>query len=186
MASIKFLYEGRDGSIQCQMEDKIDDIFQKFLSKINMHDDINSVFFLYNGEIIEKKDSTIEEITKDKNVKEIAVKVCINKEEEQNISLIKSKEIICPKCGENCKIKIENYKISLFGCKNKHKINNIFLKEYENTQNIDESKIECEVCKKNENNKSNVFNRQFYVCNFCKMKFCPLCKSKHYKDHHIY
>ena len=42
----------------------------------------------------------------------------INKEKK---NILKLKEIICNKCGENIKILIENYKIKLFGCKNGHK-----------------------------------------------------------------
>ena len=38
---------------------------------------------------------------------------------------VKSKEIICPKCYEPCKIKIENYKIKLYDCVNNHIIDDI-------------------------------------------------------------
>ena len=42
--------------------------------------------------------------------------------------IIKSKEIICPKCNENILIKIDEYKINLYNCKSNHEINNILLK----------------------------------------------------------
>ena len=32
----------------------------------------------------------------------------------------KSKDIICPRCYEPCRIKVENFHISLFGCINNH------------------------------------------------------------------
>ena len=67
-----------------------------------------------------------------------------------------SKEIICPKCKENILIKIEEYKINLFNCKNNHNINNILIKEYENMEKIDISKIKCDNCKIK--NKSNTYN----------------------------
>ena len=35
----------------------------------------------------------------------------------------------CPECGEICRIKINDYKIKLYECKNKHEIDNISLKE---------------------------------------------------------
>ena len=41
----------------------------------------------------------------------------------------KVKEIICPTCGENCRIDIKDFKIKLYGCKNNHEINNILLEE---------------------------------------------------------
>ena len=50
-----------------------------------------------------------------------------------------SKEIKCPECGENIRMKINNYKINLFDCKNVHNIN-LFLRELENNQIIDEFK----------------------------------------------
>ena len=55
--------------------------------------------------------------------------------------IIKSKEVICPECNEGILISIKDYKINLNGCKNNHKKYNILLDEYENTQNIDLSKI---------------------------------------------
>ena len=42
-----------------------------------------------------------------------------------------SKYIKCPECGENVKMKIKDYKISLYDCKNRHEINNILFNKYE-------------------------------------------------------
>jgi len=36
----------------------------------------------------------------------------------------KSKEIICPECQEPCKLRINNFKLELFDCKNNHLIKN--------------------------------------------------------------
>ena len=104
----------------------------------------------------------------------------INKEKKD---IIKLKEIICSKWGEKIRIIIEDYKIKLFGCKNKHEINNISFEEFENIENIDESKIKCDKCKIN--NKENTFENIFYKCNTCKMNLCPLCKLNHDKLHNI-
>ena len=93
----------------------------------------------------------------------------------ENNELVKSKEIIYPECGENSIIKIENYKISLFGCKNKHENKDISFFDFDKTQLIDESKIKCNICK--DNNKSKSYKKQFYKCNSCKFNLCPLCKS---------
>ena len=62
--------------------------------------------------------------------------------------IIKSKNIICPECNEDIKIKIEDYVINLYECKNKHDIDNIFLNEFDSTQNLDISKIICQNCGK--------------------------------------
>ena len=50
---------------------------------------------------------------------------------------VKSREIICPKCLEIINIKIDNYKLSLYDCKNGHKINDINFKDFPITQKID-------------------------------------------------
>ena len=65
------------------------------------------------------------------------------KENKKDNNIIKSKEIICPECRENIKINIKEYKI-LYECKNKHK-NIITFNEFDKSQNIDESKIICEI-----------------------------------------
>jgi hypothetical protein len=80
-------------------------------------------------------------------------------------------------------MKINNYKIELYDCKNNHYIDNILLEEYENTQKLDISKIICNIC--NKNNKSDTYNNGFYICNTCKINICPLCKIKHDKNHNI-
>ena len=94
-----------------------------------------------------------------------------------------SKEIICPICIEPIRMKIEDYQIILYECKNDHIINNILLKEYENLQKIDELKIICDICKSN--NKANSFENKFYKCNSCKINLCPLCESTHDKSHNL-
>ena len=96
---------------------------------------------------------------------------------------IKSEDIICPQCGESIFITIKNYKINLFDCKNNHKINNLLLNEFERTQNIDLSKIICNIC--NEETKDNTYNNLFYRCLECGINICPLCKPKHDKSHKI-
>ena len=106
-----------------------------------------------------------------------------NKKEIQNKSLKKASNIICPQCKENIRFNINDYKITLYDCKNKHKIEDILLNEFENTLNIDESKIICDICKKN--NKSDITNNIFFICLSCQMNICPSCSSSHDKNHKI-
>ena len=80
------------------------------------------------------------------------------------------------------RILIEDYKIKLFKCKNKHEINNLSFEEFEKIQNIEESNIKCDKCKINNKGK---FENIFYKCNTCKMNICPLCKLNHDKLHNI-
>ena len=71
----------------------------------------------------------------------------------------------------------------MYECKNGHKMENILLNEFEETQNIDLSHIKCDICKKN--NKSISYNNIFYKCLTCNNNICPLCKSNHDKEHKI-
>ena len=106
---------------------------------------------------------------------------------DDNKSIIRSKNIICPLCGEDVKIKINNYKIDLFDCKNGHSISHIPLNEFDSTQLINLENIKCDVCK--ENNKYTAYNNDFYKCYECNKNICPLCKLKHDKEnkaHSIY
>ena len=55
------------------------------------------------------------------------------KAEKENI--YQMNKIICFECKEDILININEYKINLYNCKNKHKYNNILISEYD--QNID-------------------------------------------------
>ena len=178
-----FDYKGKNTKIQCNLNDKMKDIYIKF--GIKFEKDINSLFFLYGGKKLVEELTLEEIINKDnKKLKKINIIVNdINKEEEKTI-IIKSKEIICPICKESIKMNIYNYKIYLNECKNNHRINGILLKEFENTQYINQNEIICGNCKIV--NKSSTYNNLFYICNTCKIYLCPLCKSdKHDKNHNI-
>ena len=178
MTSIEFLYNDTKTIIQGNKDDKIKDIVNKYITKTSI--DKNSVVFLNSGKILDEELKLIEMADK----QDETIKILVNSEDMSNYqSIVKSKYIICPLCGENIKYKMNNYKIYLYECKNGHRINNILLNEFEKTQLIDISKIKCEECK--ENNKSNTFNNNFYKCLTCGKNICPLCKSLHDKTHNI-
>ena len=178
MAEIIFLYEGQNIKVQCNKNEKMKDIFNKFIMKTQI--DNNSVYYLYKGNKI-NEELEIEKLNEDIN----NIKIIVNKinEENKNNNIIKSKDIICPECKEKILIKIKDYIIELYDCKNGHNIKNILLDEYEKTQYIDISKIICDKCK--EKNKSNIYNNEIYRCINCKMNLCPLCKLNHDKTHDI-
>ena len=91
-----------------------------------------------------------------------------------NYNIVNSKQVICPKL-------FNDYKITLYECKNNHKINNILFNEFNITQNIDFSKIICSKCT---NNKS-LSNEKFYKCISCGSNLCNNCKVNHTKNHKI-
>ena len=100
-----------------------------------------------------------------------------------NAIIVKSKQIICPICDEDCRISIKDYKINLYDCKNNHRTENLPLDEFNNTQFINESKIICDICAKMNKNKS--YNSEFYKCLECNKYLCPFCKASHDNTHSI-
>ena len=182
MAEVIFNLEGNITIIQSDINDKMKDIINKFLIKINKQED--NLYYLYNGNRIKYDISFIEQANElDKNRKKMNILVINNNENNNDIKPIISKEIICPECKENILMDINNFKINLKGCKNNHIQNNILLNLYKETQKIDLSNIICDICK--ENNKNNTHENEFYRCNTCNKKICPLCKSIHDKNHII-
>ena len=171
-------YKGYEVKMQCKRNEIINDIFKKYSNKINKS--INDIFFINNGNIINNKNIKLEEINNnDNNINILVYDIYNNNNEKKNEK--EYKDIICPKCGENCLIKIKDYKINLFKCDNKHNINNILLDEYNNTQKIKEE-IKCNNCNKN---RLEIYDNKLYKCCNCNINLCPLCKSNHNNEHKI-
>ena len=183
MTEVVFSFNGSNTIIQCDRNETIRNIINKF--GIKLQKDTNNLYYIYSGDSInDKLDLTFEQIANENDKGRNKMNVLVN--EDTNPlppKLSKSKDIICPTCGENILISFKNYRISLLDCKNGHIIENLSFKDFESKQKIDESKIGCEECK--ENNKSKSFNNSFYRCNFCKKNLCPRCKSKHDNSHNI-
>ena len=184
MANIEFIFNTTPTVIQCQKEDLMMNICQKFCTKIN--NEINNMIFLYEGKKINYQ-LTFKEQANENDRKEGIMNILVYQNEYMNNNetqkIIDSKEIICPKCGEVCLVNMHNYKISFYDCKKEEKLNNILLDEFEYIQKIDQSKIICDDCKST--NKSNVYNNEFYICLSCDKNICPICKSNHDKKHVI-
>ncbi len=79
-----------------------------------------------------------------------------NQIQDKNIKKL-SKDITCPTCHDKCKIEIKDYKIKLYDCKNKHKVDDILLYEYEETQQHND--IISNELKKEENDIKIKFNK---------------------------
>ena len=77
----------------------------------------------------------------------IIVTVTVNDDQNKEHVIIKSKDIICPQCKEPCRITTENSKIKLYECANGHTKEDIKFKDFDKTQNINESQIICDKCK---------------------------------------
>jgi len=209
---LNFNYKGQETIMQIQRNENIKDIFRRYSNRMNK--DINNIYFLNNGNKL-NSNLELEKINHKFNKINIFVfDICkknnnnnegssipkqdwlpsetpngeeeeIEKEKEKEKEEEEFKDIICPKCGENCLIEIKDYKINLKKCDNKHDLNNILLDEYNNIQIINEIKIKnnkCNICNKN---KSEINDNNMYKCCTCNINLCPLCKSYHNKDHII-
>ena len=182
MSIVEFIHNNFSTIIQCDQDEKMEEIINKFINKTKL--DKNQIFFLYNGDKIDINLSFNQLINEvDKKGKKMKILVSSLNDSESNSSKIKSHEIICPKCGENALINIEDYRIKLSGCKNGHNTENILLNKYDETQYIDLSKIKCDSCK--EKNKANSYKNKFFLCFTCNMNLCPLCQSSHDDSHNI-
>ena len=107
MSKVIFMIEGKKIEIQCSNEDKMKDICLKLAIKINKN--INNLYFLYDGNIINL---------------ELKYKEIINSINEMNILVYEREGIICPKCGENINIDVNDNNIEekLIGIKDQIEI----------------------------------------------------------------
>ena len=181
MREVEFNYEGNNTIIQCNENDKMKDIINKFLVKINIEDNDCNLIYLYNGTRI-NNELTLNQVANelDKNRRKMNILVT-NSSDKHEIKELISKDIICSQCKENAFLDIKNFRIHIYGCKNNHEINNILLNRFKKTQLICQNEIKCDLCKIN--NKGNTHNNEFFICNTCNKNICPLCKSIHEKDH---
>ena len=184
MARVIFSYNQQNIEIQCQLEEIMKDIFQRFSLKAGV--DVDKVCFLYSGIII-NGELTFQEV-KGSNVEpldEMTVLVYpIEEPEPDQNSIIASDNIICPKCKEVARIYIQDGYINIIGCKNRHVTSDISLEQFEELQKIDLSQIICDECKIR--NKYKAYDGKFYKCLSCDKNLCEICKSsKHNKNHKI-
>ena len=180
---VSFSYKGSVITIQCKSSEQMNDICKKFAYKVGIN--IDTVFFIHDGIKI-NGELTFMQLANENDKKEKKMKVLVYEIEKitNTGDLSKSKEIICPQCGdENILINIKNYRISLSGCRNGHNTNNLLFNNFINTQKIDLSKIICNKC--NKTNKNDAYNKEFFRCNKCNMNLCPLCKLNHDTSHSI-
>ena len=180
MVEIEFNFNQIITKIKANLNEPFKNVIDKFLQKA--YKERGTLCFLGNGKIINENESIESQMnTDDKNNKKMHILVEPLLNDDNNIKIIKSQDTICPECKESCRLKIENYKITLFECPNKHIINDIKFIDFNDTQKINESNIICNKCKiKNKGNTT-----EFYKCLTCKLNLCTLCRSNHDIKHNI-
>ena len=184
MIQIEFQLDQQTIIIQAKSDETFQAVIDRYIQKSQIQ--LNSVYFISNGSQI-KLDQTLENAMTELEKRNQKIKVLVNMIEDKNNDkkavIIKSKDIICPKCSEPCIITLEDCKIKLFGCVNNHITKDIGLLNFPETQKIDISKIICDKCKVN--NKGESTDHKFYKCLTCKKNLCILCKVNHQSDHNV-
>ena len=178
MSKVIFVYKGNEFIIQCEKNAKMSTVLNSYFNKTLLPR--NSVYFLCNGEILNNEMTEDKIALSEDNKKKVLV---YDYNDNNQDEIIKSNEIICNTCKESSRIEINDYKITLYGCKNKHKNTDIKFNQFNQTQNINISKIICSFCP--DKNKGNSYNKQFYRCLTCKKDLCIMCKEKHPTNHNI-
>ena len=184
MVEIEFNYNQTITNIQSYLEEPFQNVINKYLQKSLLNPD--SVCFLANGKPINPTESVENHMSQlDKQNQKMRILVTSIEKNDKNKEqvFVKSKNIICPKCKEPCRISTENYKIKLFECINGHETNNIKFTDFANTQEINISQITCDICKFK--NKGNCPEGQFFICLTCQQNICLLCKPNHDPRHNI-
>ena len=184
MLQIQFEYNHQLNMIQSKLEDKFQIVIDKYLQKSQLNS--NNIIFLVKGRKINPEETVenyMNEIDKQNKYLKVLVQLIEDEENQNKEVIIKSKEIICPKCYEPCRIKIDNYKLELYGCKNNHIIKDILIKDFPESQKINITNIICQKCKIK--NKGNCPNNEFYKCLTCNQNLCLICRANHNINHNI-
>ena len=175
---IKFIFNGIPITIQAKRKEYMKDIFKRFFIKISKKQK-NKLIFLNNGQEI-NENNKLEEINKAEN--EITILVYDTESIKTIIQENIFNSIICPECGQDCIINLNEYKICFNQCDNGHCISNILIDEFNKTQKLQDSQKKCFNCN---TIISNIYPGKLYKCCNCNYNLCLLCKSKHNKEHII-
>ena len=167
MSNIKFIYMKNIYEIKYNEKDlSIKNLLLKYSSIIDIN--INELLFLYKGNNLALNNKKKINELKDNNIIILVYNLKIKKNNNYN----ELKEIICPECHNLAIINSNNNKISLNCLANNHKYIDISIKCFNDIQYIDESLINCQICKNNK-----CYYNRFYI-NSNNKYFCPLCLSK--------
>ena len=173
---VELLINGENNPIQCQQDETIEKVYKRCLSKLYKKPDLNAVSFLYNGKLEEPSKTLIQVINPiDKSRNRLSI--IVNKNDD---GFIKHNNIICPECLENASVECIDFKYNL-KCVNEHIFNNLSPEEFKKSQEIETSRIKCDVCK--EKNMSDWNGEVFSRCLECKMNICSgECDENHLEN----
>ena len=132
-----FNYKGKITMIQAELDELFQIVIDKFLQKSLLEP--NSVCFIANSKPVDPHqtvESQMSDIDKQNNIITILVNSIWKENEDKEKVITPLKDIICPKCKEPCRFKIENHKIKLLDCVNNHITDGIKFRDFYKTQEI--------------------------------------------------
>ena len=179
MAQLIFRFNSQDIIHNYQQGEQISSILQSFCHNVGIKRD--NFAFLCNGTVLNDQ-SIIQSLTPNNNNQIIILVTDIGTSPPTKPVMRQSESIICPICKESIVLSVRDFKVSLFKCKNGHRMDNIPLSKFKETQNIDISKILCGECK---SSKANIYENKMHFCVKCNKNLCPLCKRTHDETHKI-
>ena len=137
--------------------------------------DMRFVNFIYNGNVA-KNNIPLAQVINEDDRKRNVLSILVNKNDFDEIT---HNSITCPKCFCEAEMSWEGYKAKL-KCPNGHFFNNLSVREFEKTQELELSKIVCDICKETKFIDCNPEN--FKRCSKCKINLCQDCEEEHLKS----
>ena len=138
MSTFIFIYNGSEIEIPFEKNERLSEIIRRFCLKVGVTKE--NMNFLYDG-IILNEQTTENKILMNQNDQKYIIIVQNDSNNTSKDVMIKSKAIICPQCQEPAIISIDNYHLTISGCKNGHKTEDIKIKDFYDTQKINITKI---------------------------------------------
>ena len=173
---IQFQYNQNDIEIQCFRHEMIRDIVQRYGEKSELK--VENFYFLYGGDRVDLNQKLSELNNKDSIITFLVYSISNT---EHSKKMVQSNVIKCVQCNDPAIIEFSNdYGLGLIDTKHGKKIIN--LKDYNDTQLVDQNKIICSKCSKNI---SEISQASMYYCFECKKNFCLICKCKHNEHKNI-
>ena len=178
MAEVIFNYEEKETIIKCNKDAKMKDIINDYLKQTKKSE--KDLYYIYKENEVYDGFTFFEQANEFDKIRK-RMNITVNKKDDnKEINKLLSKEIICPECKENSFLNIKDFNFNLFGCKKNHKINNLSLYKFEDSQKLDNSNNSCSQCKIN-----NISSEEFFVCYTCNKKICSKCRENHDNNHEV-
>ena len=110
MSEVNILYKGYQTTIQCESNEKLEEIFKKFKFKIKAEN--KDLVYLYNGEIMKDENIIISKLSSEKIITILAYD---SDSLPSNIkNLVKLDYLICPTCKRSAILDEKDYKLILY------------------------------------------------------------------------